>query len=81
MTTYPYATILGEPGKGVHAARLFGLARNDMIATIFAAIATWYIWSVPFWKALLAWFLAGELLHLIFGTQTAFLTLLGIRAC
>ena len=76
----PFAAALGEPGKGVHAARLFGLAQNDMIATIVAAILTSYIWpSIPLWKSLTAWFAAGEALHYAFGVQTAALTALGIR--
>jgi hypothetical protein len=39
----PYANILGVPGEGVHAARIFGLARNDIIATILVAALTSYI--------------------------------------
>lgn len=39
----PYKNILGAPGVGVHAPRLFGLARNDLLATLAAAVAlTWY---------------------------------------
>jgi len=39
----PYRNILGAPGVGVHAPRLFGLARNDLLATLAAAVAlTWW---------------------------------------
>ena len=77
-TACPYAHALGVPGKGVHEARLFGLARNDVIATILVAIATSYFFRVPFWASLLGWFVLGELLHYAFGTQTAFLRAIGL---
>ena len=74
----PFALALGEPGKGVHAARVGGLARNDMITTIVAAIATSYFLSVPILSSLLGWFLVGEGAHLIFGTPTAVLKMVGL---
>ena len=77
----PYAHILGVPGQGVHARRVFGLALNDMLATIVAAGITSYFLKMSFLFVLLLWFLAGEVLHYLFGTQTAFLTMLGIKAC
>jgi hypothetical protein len=30
----PYANSLGEPGKGIHAARFMGFALNDTLMTI-----------------------------------------------
>jgi len=53
----PYANILGIPGQGVHAPRVFGLARNDIIATIVLAIITSFFYSLTFW------FITGEVLH------------------
>lgn len=82
MTTKcPYAFILGIPEQGVHAPRIGGYARNDIIATIIAAILTSIIMRVPILTSLIGWFIAGEILHYIFGVQTAVLTTLGIVAC
>lgn len=75
----PYANALGEPGKGVHAARIFGLARNDLIMTIIAAIVTAYLFNISFLVSFIVWFTAGEVLHYLFGTNTAFLRMIGIN--
>jgi hypothetical protein len=78
----PYANVLGTPGEGVHAPRLFGLARNDMIATILVAIITSYFFNINFLYSFAAWFIGGEILHYLFGTQTAFLRIIGFsRQC
>lgn len=77
----PYAFVLGVPGQGVHAPRMWGYARNDIIATIIVAAITSYLFSYSFVGSLLFWFILGEVLHYIFGTQTAVLTTLGINAC
>jgi hypothetical protein len=75
----PYANALGEPGKGVHAARIFGLARNDLIMTIIAALITAYIFNITFFQSFAAWFILGEVLHYAFGTDTAFLRMIGLK--
>ena len=77
----PYAHVLGVPGQGVHASRIFGLSINDILATIVLAAITSYFFKVSFLFILLFWFIVGELLHYLFGTQTAFLTMLGIKSC
>jgi hypothetical protein len=73
--------ILGVPEQGFHATRIFGYALNDTIGTIFLSIITSYVWRVPITYSLAGWFIGGEILHYLFGTQTAFLTTLGIEAC
>lgn len=74
----PYANILGEPGKGIHAQRIFGLALNDTLMTIAVAAITAYIFNINFALSLTAWFVAGEVLHWLFGTDTAFLRMIGL---
>jgi len=74
----PYANILGEPGKGIHAQRIFGLALNDTLMTIAAAAITAYIFNINFILSFTAWFVAGEVLHWLFGTDTAFLRMIGL---
>ena len=75
----PYAHVLGAPGQGVHAPRFLGLALNDILATIALALVTSFACGWPFWPVLLVWVLIGEVLHYMFGTQTAFLTMIGVR--
>jgi hypothetical protein len=77
----PYANILGVPGEGVHAQRFMGLALNDTIATIIAAILTTLIFKIHIVYSLLGWFIGGELLHYAFGVNTAFLRMISITAC
>jgi hypothetical protein len=77
----PYKHILGIPEKGFHATRLFGLALNDTLGTIVLAFIVTYIYEVSLWKSLLGMFVLGEVLHYLFGVQTAFLTAIRIKAC
>ena len=77
----PYANLLGEPGKGVHATRIFGLAANDIYMTIIAAIITSYTFNINFIYSLASWFVLGEVLHYAFGTNTAFLKMIGLTPC
>ena len=78
MTSCPYANILGTPGQGVHAKRFMGLALNDTLATILAAAITSYFAQINIIYSLAAWFIAGEILHYLFGTNTAFLRMIGL---
>ena len=75
----PYANILGVPGQGVHARRIFGLALNDILATIVLAFITTFFIRVSFIKSLVVWFILGEVLHYAFGTKTAFLKMIGLE--
>ena len=77
----PYAHVLGVPGQGVHAKRIFGYAQNVIIATIVLAIITSLLLNTNLLETLVVWFIVGEVLHYGFGTQTAFLTTIGVKAC
>ena len=77
----PFAFILGIPGQGFHATRIYGYALNDTVGTIVLALITAYIFDIAIWKSIVIWFVSGEILHYLFGTQTAVLTTLGIEAC
>jgi hypothetical protein len=74
----PYANALGVPGEGIHAPRIFGLARNDLLITIIAAIITAYALNISFLLSFTVWFVIGEILHYVFGTNTAFLKMIGM---
>jgi len=75
----PYANALGTPGEGVHAQRFLGLALNDTIATLVAALLTKWFFDIPLLYSILGWFVAGEVLHYAFGVDTAFLKMIGIK--
>lgn len=74
----PNANALGVPGKGFHATRLGPIALYDTLGTIALAALTAWFTKTNFWWNLLAWFVAGEVLHYWFGTPTAFLKLIGM---
>ena len=76
----PYSKLLGEPGKGIHARRIFGMAMNDTLMTLVGAFLTAMIFNISLTVSVIAWFTVGEILHYLFGVQTAFLTFVGIRA-
>ena len=78
MSSCPYKDILGIRGQGVHSDRIFGLARNDIIGTILLSLATSILLNIPLWKTLLFWFILGEILHYIFGVNSAFLEFIGL---
>ena len=77
----PYKHILGIPGKGFHSKRFMGLALYDTLGTFIIAVVIALVFKFSVWKTVLSLFVLGELLHYLFGTQTAFLTMLRIKAC
>ena len=77
----PYKTLLGIREQGVHSTRVLGLARNDIVMTVIGGIVTSYFFKINILVSILGWFIAGEVLHILFGVDTAFLELLGIPPC
>jgi len=77
-----YSDVLGKPHEGVHSARLFqtstfdGLARNDILATLVAALiiaavfTTGHTFVVRFVFVSVGLFVLGFLMHLLFCVQT-----------
>jgi hypothetical protein len=62
--------MLGEPNKGIHSYRLFGVAIADVIMTIIAAAIIAYFRKQSFISVLLFLFLLGIILHRIFCVRT-----------
>jgi len=77
----PYKYALGIPEKGVHALRFMGYAVADFTMTILGSALIAWFFGYSFLITFLCIFILGELLHVIFGVQTAFLTALGIKSC
>jgi hypothetical protein len=70
MDLCKYKNILGEPDKGVHSYRLFGLAIMDVIMTIVAAFVISYLNKFSFLYTLLFLFVLGIILHRLFCVRT-----------
>jgi hypothetical protein len=68
LCKYKYA--LGEPGKGIHSYRLFGVAIADVLMTIIGAFLISYFFKFSFIKTLLILFLTGIALHRLFCVRT-----------
>jgi len=65
-----YKDSLGEPGKGVHSYRLFGVAIVDVVMTVFVAfLVSWYF-RLAFIPLTILFFLTGILLHRLFCVKT-----------
>lgn len=75
----PFANLLGTPGEGVHATRIGGYAFVDTLLTVIAAYFTTYFIKISFLWSLVVWFVLGEIFHVTYGVQTAFLTSIGIK--
>lgn len=65
-----YKDSLGEPGKGVHSYRLFGVAIMDVIMTLLGALLISYFSGYSFLYVSVALFLLGIVLHRLFCVRT-----------
>lgn len=69
------STLLGTPYKGIHAARLCGLAFWDLAFTLIAAVIWTHFGGPGLLKTFVVLFGAGVACHLAFGVDTGFLKL------
>jgi hypothetical protein len=77
----PYKNIFGAPGTGAHSIRFMGVAVADTALTFMLAVYTSWEFGGNVILHFLFWVILGELFHYAFGTQTAVLSALGIKAC
>lgn len=70
MNLCKYKNALGEPDKGIHSYRLFGVAVADVVMTILGAFIISYFSKISFIKTLLVLFLLGIILHRLFCVRT-----------
>ena len=70
MNLCKYKNSLGEPGKGIHSYRLFGVAIVDVIVTIIGAYLISYFFNISFTYTLIILFGLGIFLHRIFCVRT-----------
>ena len=71
-----YKDSLGEPGKGVHSYRLFGVAIVDVVMTVLVSFLVSFYFRLPFLPLTMLFFLTGILLHRLFCVRTTIDTLL-----
>jgi hypothetical protein len=71
-----YKNIFGEPNKGAHSYRIFGLAAVDTIGTVFIAYFISLAYKKKFLPVFIALFIFGEILHVLFCVDTAFLRMI-----
>lgn len=75
MDLCQYANALGEPEKGVHEARIAGVAFWDLFATLLAAAIIAMMSENPvkkFIQASIVLLILGIFLHWLFCVSTAF---------
>lgn len=70
MNLCKYKNIFGEPYKGVHSYRFFGLALVDLLGTLGVSMLIAYIFSVDLTKTFIILFLIGMLCHCLFCVKT-----------
>jgi len=74
-----YKHILGVPKKGAHSYRFLNTAVVDYLLTILGAILTTYWFQIPLVLTTIFWFIAGIILHILFGVPTNTTKYLGIH--
>ena len=70
MDLCKYKNALGEPRKGIHSYRLFGIAITDVIMTILASYLISYFFKISFTYTMIIFFGLGIFLHHIFCVKT-----------
>lgn len=70
MDICKYKNIFGEPGKGVHSHRLFGLAIVDVVMTIVGAYFIAKYFKLNFVHTMISLFILGIIMHRLFCVRT-----------
>jgi fatty acid desaturase len=65
-----YKNALGEPGKGIHSYRFFGVAIMDVIMTLIGAAIISYFSGYSFLYVAIFLFILGIILHRLFCVRT-----------
>lgn len=65
-----YKDALGEPGKGIHSYRLFGIAIADVLMTLLAGLMLAYLFKWSYLYTTISLFIIGIVLHKLFCVRT-----------
>jgi len=68
--------IFGKPGEGIHADRIGTIASADLFLTVIASVLITVFLDKPFLYVFGILFIGGQVLHLVFGVETAFIKML-----
>ena len=68
--------IFGKPGEGVHSNRIGAFASVDLFLTIIIAVLLAVFLNISVLYIFIILFVGGQILHLIFGVETAFIKML-----
>ena len=74
-----YSDLFGLAGQGVHKYTLFKVIVIDNLLVIAAAVLITYQCDIPFPLSIIGLYVAGILMHMLFGVQTKTLTYLGFK--
>jgi prepilin signal peptidase PulO-like enzyme (type II secretory pathway) len=83
MLLHKYCGIFGKPNEGVHKYRLFGMGLVDLIGTLLLAIILKLFINKLKDENIIILFLVifaiGQVLHFLFGVNTAFINFIGFE--
>jgi hypothetical protein len=65
-----YKDYFGQPGKGVHSYRVFGIAMVDVLFTILGSVLLAYLFEWDTGYTILGVFFLGIVLHRLFCVRT-----------
>lgn len=65
-----YKDIFGQPNKGVHSYKLFGIAIIDLLLTIIVAFCIAKFFNISFPLTFFILFITGIILHRLFCVRT-----------
>ena len=74
-----FRDIFGDPGKGIHAYRIFDTALVDYILSLLGAMLMTYLTAIPLVLTTIIVLISGIIFHALFGVDTNTLRFLGIR--
>ena len=73
-----YKNIFGEPNKGFHKTRIFGLAAYDVLGLLLLNWAISYYYKIDFIPLLCVLILLTVIIHYLFCVPTAFNVAIGL---
>ena len=74
-----FKDIAGKPGTGIHNIKWLNIIIIDNLITIVFAMVITNKYDIPFPLIIIGTYIAGILMHMLFGVQTQTLTYLGIQ--
>lgn len=71
-----YKNILGEPGKGIHAYRIFNISIVDVILTLIGSYILSHLFKISYLYMTISLFILGVFIHRLFCVKTPITKLL-----